>query len=407
MPQFRLFPRCFQHCFWHWLLCLGVVTSVLGFSAQHSYAQNISHVSPVHVGVILPLQGRLAAWGQGQLPAFERLRTRLEREGLYGIPVSITIVDDHSDSRRAASLAEELFRDQEVHMLVCCHDPASTRAVANIAARGVISLAFAAIPDIAATSRAWMVSLSPDEQRIVQRIVLDIAAQGGQSLALMASQSPMGDDAAAALAQLLVPGGVRLVSTQRYPRDIAVLTPEALLVATQQPSAVLVWDDAETSLRALDALRRRGYSGAVYVHPSLDMRSLPASAQEVLEGSLTVSSALERPLRASSSYNLPHSQSSHWHSDVQLSLANGQQADLEAWVEDIELVLRSAVNRAFAFGVALQDPIRLRFALRDALLSSHIEGRSANFSSASNSLTIDPNSLRIVQWREGRLVTLR
>jgi len=239
----------------------SVVRSLLLLGA--ALASAASAQSPAwSIGVVVSASGAFADVGRPQAVAAERSGAALARIGVFGLPLRIEVRDDGGDPRRAATLAAELA-DAGVVAVVCCTTPAATARVAEVLdARSTPHLALA---DTDLTGRFWSFGLAPDDRARLTAIAVDAADLGKTGLALMTLTTPFGDAALAAFERALADAGRTLAGEARYPAEATVLTPEALWIATRQPGAVVVWGLPSDLPVALDALRRRGYVGPVYV----------------------------------------------------------------------------------------------------------------------------------------------
>ncbi len=183
--------------------------------------------------------------------------------GVFGVPVRLLLADDGGSSDGAVAQAQAQI-DAGALAIVCCTTSAATKAVAKLVeAEGVALLAPSAWQD-ASVPGYWAFSLTPSDTDTMAAIVADAYRRGRTSIALMAPDIPLTEAAAADLEALGKLVGIRLASDTRYPQAQTEVRPEALLVASQRPGAVVVWGAAADLARAAGALERRGYEGDVY-----------------------------------------------------------------------------------------------------------------------------------------------
>src|SRR5690606_5431907 len=88
--------------------------------------------------------------------------------------------------------------------------------------------------------------------------------------------------AAVVLTSLLGYAGMSLDGEVRYPPNTSELRPDALLIASRLPGAVVVWGLADDLHVAVRALRARGYEGLVFGRSAL----LPAAGGNARIGAL-------------------------------------------------------------------------------------------------------------------------
>lgn len=254
---------------------LVVATALLALAAA-----TLAQTAPWSVGVVVSRTGPAAPTGSLQARAAERFADTLGRAGVFGIPLRVEVRDDAGDPARAAALAAELA-EAGVAAVVCCTTAASTARTRDVLeAAGVPLLA---LTDVDLDGTFWTFAMAPSDRTRMTAAAVDAADEGKVSLALMTLDTPFGAAAIDAFERALADAGRSVAGEARYPADAAVLTPEALWIATRQPGAVVVWGLPLDLPRALDALRRRGYEGLVYARPealgpALLARARPAGA---------------------------------------------------------------------------------------------------------------------------------
>lgn len=183
--------------------------------------------------------------------------------GVFGVPVELLMADDGGDPQRAAELAEGQIANGAL-ALVCCTTTVASRAVAAVAEAAGVALLAPAPFEPADRQNYWAFSLAPSDTDALAAIVADAYRKGRSSLALLAPDLPLTATAGDQLVALGAIVGIRLVADERYPAGQSELRPEALLVASNRPGAVVVWGFADDLENAVSALRRRGYEGDVY-----------------------------------------------------------------------------------------------------------------------------------------------
>jgi hypothetical protein len=249
-----------------------LVSLLLSLSASfpHALGQGAAPASPWHVAVIVSATGG-GELGQRHALAAQRAGAALVAGGIYRQSVRVDVLDDRGDPRQAEALAREAL-DAGALVLVCCTSSAATDRVAALAeATGAVLLALdAARP----SAGAWVLQLASTPRSQMTAVAVHAAEEGKAALALMTLDNAFGDDAELAFERAMADTSRTGVGIARYAPSARVLTPEALWTATREPGSVIVWGLAQDTLVAVDALRRRGYLGPVYVRPA----SLPAYA---------------------------------------------------------------------------------------------------------------------------------
>ncbi len=243
-----------------------------------------SAATPFSIGVIVSKEGTARVAGDAESLAAIAYASRLRASGgIFGTPVDLRVEDDAGDPAQALDAARTLIGDG-VDALVCCTTQAASEQVARLAeASGVVLLSPSPLESVAGTPY-WSFSLAPRDKDALAAVVADASARGLRSLALMTLDNGFGDSMVADLKALLAVAGLGYAGDARYPPGAAVLTPEALWVATRQPGAVVIWGLKDDLMTALDGLARRGYRGPVYARSALLKPVMGGLALGRLEG---------------------------------------------------------------------------------------------------------------------------
>ena len=355
---------------------------------------SFAFAQPFHIGVVLSQTGSASALGEVQLEALETLQTQLRLSGgRLGRGLEMMVVDDRSSPLTAATEARRLI-DDGVHALLCCTTPTATEAVAPLAERSGIPLLALTPLEPGGETPFWTFGVAPDERTLLQSIVLDAAARNPR-LALMTLNNVYGDVVLEALELLLPPGGPTLVAKERYAPNVRVLTPEALLVATQSPGSVIVWGLAPDTVLAVASLERRGYEGPVYINPALrDPLGHPLDATALAGTRLPVAPA-------EVARNLPRDHPSYEEArryagrTARFRFGVADAYGVRSW--DALLLLYVALEQTLSYGIDTTDVRVVRGALRDALIGmGPVSGAGAvyNFSERDHN-GVTPHSLVI------------
>jgi len=230
------------------------------------------------VGVIVARSGATASAGASQSLAVSAWQTSLRaRGGVFGVPIEIDLVDDGGTAASAARAAHEQIAGG-AHALICCTSTAAAREVARVAQdAGVLLLSPAqldsfgleAVVEPPSNRGRWAFSLSPSDVDALAASVAHVLADGHGTVGLMTLDNEFGDRIELALTSLVGYAGIRLVDTVRYTPSVGELRPEALLLASKRPGAIVVWGLREDLSTAVSALRRRGFEGPVYARSAL------------------------------------------------------------------------------------------------------------------------------------------
>lgn len=363
-------------------LLKALATLILAALCASSLGRAQAPGAALQVGVIASRTGVASAQGVAQwLLAAERDAALRSAGGIFGVGVTVTLQDDASDLAQARRAAQTLVEAGAL-VIVCCTTPLATKAVAEVAeAAGVTLLApttFAQVTE----QPYWAFSLAPDDTDALAAIVADAYRENRPSLALMALDGSVGDEAETDLAALLTVVGAGITRTERYAPGSSELRPEALLVAASQPGGVVVWGLQDDLPVAYEALRRRGYEGNVYVRTAL---LAPGNAQlpwaRLINARIAVPPALAAPASLPETADPTSPRHGVWgpagacaaaaHLDAErlaaVPGAAGQAVATAPMLAALDLI-ESALEQLIALQIPSGEPAVLRQALRDTLV---------------------------------------
>lgn len=99
-----------------------IQTSLGGLAASLAAPAVRSQPAPIRIGMIQPMSGALANYGQDGLPAFQHVTRRINAEGgirsLGGATLEVVLADDASQPARSATEARRLITQEGVAMMV-------------------------------------------------------------------------------------------------------------------------------------------------------------------------------------------------------------------------------------------------------------------------------------------------
>jgi branched-chain amino acid transport system substrate-binding protein len=349
------------------------------------------------IGVILSQTGQASQVGGMQAKALDVLEAQL-RQSVFGKNIELVIRDNASLPANTLREARSLVEEENVLALVCCTLESQSKAISDyVQAQNLLTISMSDIPN-----NDWLFTVKPDTQRYLQSIILQLSRKGQQSLGVMTLDSALGDTLQNALNLLITPGGMQLAVMQRYRPDVTVLTPEALWVATRQPSSVLVWGLPQDSSVAYNALRKRGYENNVILNPALlDGITIPTFYNDALF-----------PVPAVMVPTLPETQPNYLESfrfvtAMSTNYGPNRVGYQGAYVYDAVMLVEGALEQALTFGIPAEDTANLRYALRDALIGMpSYKGAAAVYDySDSDNIGVDPYSLVLAKIVNGQLVS--
>ena len=317
----------------------------------------------LRIGVILPFTSKSGnEWRQ--------VITGVERSiNLHASPVMrnvrIITADDGGSPARAVSLARQLVRDNDVHVLICCSDPATTAALQPVADElQVLTLSLSGAPDLPGSSQ--LKSLQPSVLSSMRALALGARRHEGD-LTLMVSEGPEAEEIEAAFRAGALEAGMPVMRVVTFRSGSRPLTPEALLAATSQAEAIVVWANEADSREAVRSLRARGWTGPVL----LDYGQAASLARETGTGPLEFvvpPAAVTGGLPGGSGNQTAVSA---WRVASGAALLGTQTTVEGALLWDALQLAQRAFEQALVYGASLQlSDAQVRSALYDGLVGS-------------------------------------
>lgn len=320
--------------------------------------------STLRIGVVLPDRDTVRSANWNEILSARAWQQSMERRPA-GVPVELHFRDGGTTPANTLSAIRELVEQENIHAVVCCVTAASAASTLPLVeALPILSLAR---PANLSDEGAGPLVLAPGPLAIARAMALD-ARTFGRGVGLMTLDNDYGREIAAAVVAGLLEAGLPLARAEDYPPGTAVLTPEALLVAASEPSAVVVWGLAQDSLTAIDGLRNRGYEGPIYLPWSL-AREFPGG---VLNGRLRGARLVAPPVALDEELPAGHPNAAalrRYGSMLARAYGGYGPSPEGAVVFDALELLLAAGELAVVYGVDPSATASFRLALRDALIA--------------------------------------
>ena len=374
------------------LLLACLLACLLGLAAAQS----------IRVGVVVDRSGPAAdAALDAAIGAFQA-RTA-SAGGVFGAPFEVLVRDGRSDPNHIRGELQRLVQQDGVHAIVCCDSQPAVRVAREVAEEhGVLVLALGAGDG---GSAGWLFGLGADDRTELRAVVSHVYAEGKRALGLMTLENAFGNAPVRVLEEELPVADMELIAVERYPPDARMLTPEALWIATRLPGAVVVWGLAPDTAVAVDALRRRGYEGPLYVRSGL---LADDSGWERIARN-RVRAAVAPVVADGSTSQASDSSAAAVLSDMLFTLYGVRDVTAAAGrAYDGLALLRDAAEQAALYGVPPDDVAGYRLALRDAAvaLPPYLGAGGAYDLEERSDQAALPSGLIVVEATDGRLIPL-
>lgn len=355
----------------------------------------------LRLGVVLPLTGQQGSEFEQVLTGVTRSINLHSSQALRN--VELITRDDGGSPARAAQLVRELVTGEDVHVIICCTDSQTAAAVQPLADElQVLTLSLAGTGGLPADG--MLQTLEPGLLSSMRAVGLGASRHEGD-LALMTTEGDWGDEVEEAFRAGAIEAGLPVMRIVRFRSGATPLTPEALLAATSQAEAIVVWANEADSREAVRSLRARGWTGPIILDYLQAANLAQGSGMGALEfavppalitGGLPASSANQQAV-------------SNWRIAAGAVLSGADTSLQGALLYDALQLSLSAYEQALVYGANLSlSSAQIRSALHDGLVGTGTSALAAGtyrYTSTSASLA-QPQGLVFASGRNGRFSSL-
>jgi branched-chain amino acid transport system substrate-binding protein len=222
-----------------------------------------------------------------------------KRGGIRGVPVTLTILDDASDTTQAVRNARRFVSEGVVAILGTHGTPASLAMVPVAAEARLPLISFSAgqeIVDPVDEQRFWAFKTPPGDVHVTEAILRDARARGIRTMAYIGFNDAFGEGFARALGRFAPVYGISVVASERYNRTDTSVTGQILRILRSGPDAVLVGGAGTPSVLPHRTLVEKGYRGLIYqTHGFSSTREVLRLGGEYVEGGLAAATAVVVP----------------------------------------------------------------------------------------------------------------
>jgi branched-chain amino acid transport system substrate-binding protein len=187
---------------------------------------------------------------------------------LGGVKVKYIFLDDSSDPSIAVQNVKRLISQNNIDMLIGPSVTPTTMAV-------IETIAEAKVPMVTygSTSRLvlpmdakkrWVFKTTPNDDVFCGALVNQMSHRGVKTLALIVVDDPFGESWTEVTTRMATAKGIKIVGVEKFRRDDASATAQALRVMSKNPDAVLIAAVGTPAVTPHMALHERGYKGKIY-----------------------------------------------------------------------------------------------------------------------------------------------
>lgn len=248
-------------------LIVGCAPTSDGATQAETVTQGISPDNVVNLGAFVSQSGALSFAGVMADGAQAKIDEINEAGGINGYTFEYTALDDGSDPARSATLARELWDDQEVFALLHPYGSAQLEASMNFLSTNNVPVLFPfAGPQQYAPggdlSYDNIFGFTPSYASLIDQMVTMVNEDHGvERIAILHTNNDFGQeglDAANAVAEKL---DLEIVETIGYNWDETNLAPMGRRLAASNADAVVFWSNLPSAVQIMSSAESDGYEG--------------------------------------------------------------------------------------------------------------------------------------------------
>jgi branched-chain amino acid transport system substrate-binding protein len=187
---------------------------------------------------------------------------------LGGVKVRYIYFDDASDPSMAVQNVKRLISQDNIDMLIGPSVTPTTMAV-------IETIAEAKVPMVTygSTSRLvlpmdakkkWVFKTTPNDDIFCGALVNQMANKGVKTLAMIVVDDPFGESWIDVTTKMTAAKGIQIVDVEKFRRDDASATAQALRAIQKNPDAILIAAVGTPAVTPHRSLVERGYKGKIY-----------------------------------------------------------------------------------------------------------------------------------------------
>lgn len=226
---------------WMLLLALGILSCTAGTIPDP--APTPPNAGPIRIGIVAPISGPLARFGQAHLQGYDVALEEINQAGgVLGQPLELIFEDDGSTPAAAAKAVEKLATEKNVPLIIGAYSSSATLLAAGMAERHQVPLIIptAAADEITKQGYRWVFRIAAPSQ-VYTETLLDFMDQihSPERLAIVFENTGFGTSVAEAAERQAGARDIDVVAYQAYQTGATGF--ELLLkeVKTTEPDAVL------------------------------------------------------------------------------------------------------------------------------------------------------------------------
>jgi branched-chain amino acid transport system substrate-binding protein len=244
-------------------ICLALLAALVAASIAPAAAEE---VDTLKIGAILALSGPASSYGGPAQKGLELIVDSLQKQGLAGRKVKLTIYDTEGNSTKAVQLFRRLVDDDEVDVVLGPSTSGESLAVVPVANQmKVPNITYGGAEPITKPVTPEVFAVSPTDRLVVESILDRLKRTGVKTAAVIYSTDGFGQSGGGIVQQRAAEFGVDLVAVETFSPQDNNMTPQLLRIREKNPEAVIVWSANPNPTVVLRKAREIGYNPTFYL----------------------------------------------------------------------------------------------------------------------------------------------
>lgn len=221
----------------------------------------------LRIAAIVAVTGPASALGAPERNSVELFEKTWASRNDLPFKIKVISYDDGSDPTKSVSLTRKAIEEDKVHVVVCCTTtPGSMAIIDSVSAAKItmISMASSATIIEPASSRPFTFKTPISDKLMLQRTLAYMKREGIKKIGFFGLEDAYGEGGLKELQNIAKDDGIELVATERFARQDTNFTPQALRLKQAGLDAVYIHAIPPSADLAHEALKRVGYTGAIY-----------------------------------------------------------------------------------------------------------------------------------------------
>lgn len=220
-------------------------------------------LADINVGVTVSASGPAASLG---IP--ERNTIALMPKTIAGQKVNYIVLDDASDTTKAASNARKLITEDKVDVILGSTTTPNSLAMIDVVSENqvpMISMAASArIIEPMDAKRRWVFKTPQNDIMMSLAIVAHMADAGVKTAGFIGFADAYGEGWYQEFSKIAAVKGIQIVANERFARTDTAVTGQVLKIIAAKPDAVLIAGSGTPAALPQKTLKERGYAGKYY-----------------------------------------------------------------------------------------------------------------------------------------------